>query len=352
VEIDLAGYKIAPDPPVNSQQRLFVNFTLKIEGDNNPDLSPYSFQLTASISQLKFSGLFGYFGKYEYSMKDSVELSVFRNAYEGQVQFGDLRLFFSTSNSIGMPMQLDVNQLKAYSTRNAPYVVDITDNPGFVNPIHFPSPDVSHLGQSVDTLYSLTPATCNLLQALNIAPNYIDFDVVGQSNPAGNPALQNFILDTSHYALKVRIELPFFASVAGFVIADTMNFNFTDVERIEEFAFVMTTVNRFPLDIWIQAYFADEQNVVLDSLMYSGDNYLVHAAAVGPAPEYYVPLFPEPPKYTFYPQPLDRIRLQRLTTARKLILKAGLNTYNNSLVKIYNDYSLDVRMGARIKFSY
>ncbi len=352
VDIDLTGYTINLSTLTGGGKAIFIHFVLKVEGDNNPDLSPYSFELSALLSQLKFSKIFGYLGTYEYPMKDSVELSIFKNSYNGQIQFGDMRINLNTSNSIGMPMQLNVNELKAYSSKHAPYTVDITNNPGFVNPIHFPSPDFNHAGQTADTTYTFTPANCNLLQALNISPTYIKFDINGESNPAGNPAEENFILDTSRYSLQVRIELPLFASIAGFWVADTMNFNFSDIKRIEEFAFVMTTVNRFPLDVWIQAYFADSNNIILDSLMYSNDHFLVHAAAVGPAPDYYVPLFPEPPKYTFNPQPLDRTRLTRLASSRKLILKAGLNTYNNSLVKIYNDYNLDVRMGARIRFTY
>ena len=352
VEIDLSGCKINLSTLTGGGKAIYIHFVIKIDGDNNPDLSPYTFSLSARLSQLQFSKIFGYLGEYTYSMKDSIEIAIFKNNFNGHIQFGDLSIALKTSNSIGMPMQIDVHELKAYSKKNAPYVVDITANPGFINPIPFPSPDLNHVGQSVDTTYLFNASTCNLVQALNIAPTWVKFDMSGKSNPAGNPALENFILDSSRYSTKIRIVLPLFGSISGFWVSDTMNFNFSDVDNIEEFAFIMTTVNRFPIDIWLQAYFADENNIVLDSLMYSGGTYLVRAAAVGPPPDYYVPLFPPPPAHTFYPQPLDKARLQRLSSIKKLILKAGLNTYDNSLVKIYNDYNLDIRMGARIKATY
>ncbi len=351
MQLDLSGYHISL---VNSggQMELPVYFELHVTGDNNPNLSPYTFSLGLDITGIRFSAVYGYLGQFEYPFSDSITLNIFKNNLQGKLHFGDLRLMVSTLNSVGMPMELAVNEIKAWSSRIPPYMIDLIDNPAFPNPLFFPSPDISQAGNTADTTYVFTPVNCNLNQALNISPQYMTFSLLGKSNPAGNPASQNFILDTSRFSVNVRVELPFFGSVEGFTFTDTLDFNFRDIDQILEFAFRMVTVNRFPLDIRVQAYFADSSLQILDSLVYENDPHLVHAAPVGGPPDYRIIDDPPPQPYTYLPEPLTRLRLQRLSGCKKMILRAGLNTTGQGLVKIYPDYDLDIRMGARVRFTY
>ncbi|HRY31589.1 MAG TPA: hypothetical protein P5531_01335 [Bacteroidales bacterium] len=350
-QLDLSGYHIS-FVNAGGQIELPVYFELFIAGDNNPNLSPYTFSLDIDISGFRFTAVYGYLGQFEYPFSDSITLNIFKNNLQGKLHFSDLKLMVSTSNSVGMPMELAVNEIKAWSDRIPPAMVNLIDNPAFPNPLVFPSPDISEAGSTADTTYIFTPVNCNLNQALDISPQYLSFSLLGKSNPDGNPAAQNFILDTSRFSVNVRLELPFFGSVEGFNFEDTLDFNFRDIDQVQEFAFRMVTVNRFPLDIRVQAYFADSSLQILDSLVYENDPHLVHAAPVGGPPDYRIVDDPPVQAYTYLPQPLTRERLQRLSTCKKMILRAGLNTTGQGLVKIYGDYDLDIRMGAKVRFTY
>ncbi|MCX6272896.1 MAG: hypothetical protein NTU44_17130 [Bacteroidetes bacterium] len=352
VALDFSGYKIKLNQGPSDSTIIPVHFEINVTGDNNSNFPPYSFTLNTEISQIRFERIYGYLGQFEYPLSDSLELGIFKNTFTGHIQFGDLKLSLQTRNSIGMPMQLKVNEIKAYSSKVPPYMVDLIDNPDFPNPLVFYSPDVYHAGQTVITNYTFTPFNCNLNEALNISPQYMHFDITGKSNPDGNPAAENFVLDSSRFSIVARVDLPFFGAVSDFSMEDTLDFTFNDITNIDEFAFRMVTMNRFPVNIQLQAYFADSQYHILDSLIYDQNYVLIKAAAVGGAPLYRIIEDPPPPVYTYLPKPLNRERLSRLANCKKMLIRAGLSSTNNGLVKIYSDYNLDVRMGARVTINY
>lgn len=350
VHLDFSGYTIHLMPGSDGTQKLPLFFEVKVLGDNNPNLSPYSFSLRARLSDIRFSAIFGYLGQYEYPLSDSVNLGIFSNNLSGSIHFEDLKMQLKTENSIGMPMELRIDEIKAYSDKNAPYVVNLTDNPLFPNPVSFLSPDISQVGQSVTSATLFTSGNCNLNQALSISPRKITFKLNGKSNPAGNPLDENFILDTSRFRVTARVELPFYGSITDFALTDTLNFNFEDIEELDEFSFLIVSRNRFPLNIDLQVLFTDEQFIPLDSLIYDQNFTLLQAAPVGGPPNYRVIDDPPVPVYTYQPPVLTRQRLEKLGKTKKMIIRAFLNTSNSGLVKIYSDYNLDVRLGARATY--
>ncbi|MHC1706548.1 MAG: hypothetical protein AB9842_03380 [Bacteroidales bacterium] len=352
LQLDLTGYKFLMNTGTGGSQEFPIHIDITVFGDNNPNLSPYSISFNTRISDLRFSKIFGYLGQFDYSLSDSLELAVFSNNFSGSIQFEDLKLSLTTTNSIGMPMQLNINEIKAFSSKNPPYVVDLIDNPAFPNPISFNSPDISNVGQTVQSTTLFTTSNCNLNQALNISPRYICFDFTGKSNPANNPADENFVLDSSRFKVLARVELPFYGSIKDFALTDTLDFTFNDIDRIEEFAFLMVTKNRFPLNVELQVRLLDEQYNPLDSLIYDNNFTVLQAAPIGGPPLYRVIDNPAVPAYSYHPQPLTRERLNKLKDCKKMIIFGRLNTTNSQLVKIYNDYNLDVRMGAKVRFTY
>ncbi len=350
IHLDFTGYTLKLITGPGGIQQLPLNFEVKVFGDNNPNLSPYTFTLNAKISQIRFNGIFGYLGQYEYPLNDSVVLGIFSNNLSGSIQFEDLKLKLTTDNSIGMPMELDIQEITALSTKNAPYSVDITDNPLFPNPVSFLSPGIHQVGQSVQSTTLFTTGNCNLNQALNIAPQKIIFRLNGRSNPAGNPADENFVMDTSRFRVTARVELPFYGSITDFALTDTLNFDFEDIEELEAFSFIIVSRNRFPLNIDLQVLFADENGSLLDSLIYDSQFTLLQAAPVGGPPNYRVIDDPPVPAFTYQPPVLTRQRLESLGKTKKMIIRALLNTSNSGLIKIYSDYNLDVRLGAKATY--
>ncbi|MCK9616302.1 MAG: hypothetical protein M0R21_00535 [Lentimicrobiaceae bacterium] len=349
-QLDFSGYKITLDSSPGHTNELAVIIELRVIGDNNPNNSPYTFIFDADITGVKFSKVFGYFGQYEFPFNDSITFNLFRNNIHGDFRLEDVKLRVMANNSMGMPLAIHIQELKAHSSINAPYNVNINDHLSFPNPLFIPAPDEQHIGQSADTTYVFSSANSKIINAINISPQYILFDIIGKSNPANNPNAINFIYDTSRFTVDLQVEMPLYGLLNGFWLQDTINFEINKLDNIEQIEFKINSTNHFPIDAEIQVYFADSRYRVLDSLIYPDDDPIVlKAAPVGGPPDYRVIENPPPQEYTFIPEPLTRNRLDKLENCKKLIIRPKLSTYQQGLVKIYSDYTIDVKIGTQVK---
>lgn len=352
VSIDFSGYTLKFNNTPGHVNEITPGVHVMVYGDENPNNSPYTFTALCDLMNMKFSKVIGYLGQYSYPLEDTLYLNLFKNNLSGNIQLQEIDLFLKTTNSVGMPIQLTFNDLTAHSDKNPPYIVDIADpSTGFPNPVTIPAPDSAHMGTSVDTTYKFDETNSNIVPAINLSPNYIHFKVDGLSNPGNNPALKNFIIDTSRFAVDLRASLPLFGSVNGFYVEDTVAFDFDIPDQASTLALKVKTENHFPLDAEIQLYFADKNFNILDSLFDKNDHHILLAAPVGPAPDYKVIEVPPIEPYTFTPAPFNEAALDRLREARYLLVQAKLSTYNEGLVKIYADYRLDVKLAAKLSLN-
>ncbi len=348
-QLDFSGYRLIFLNTEGHINELTVEAIVKVFGDENPNNSPYPFTITADITNIKFSKLFGYLGQYEYPLIDTLPLNIFTNNLQGGIELEEIDLRLTTSNSIGMPLQLDFQDLIAHSSKNPPFNVDIADPAsGFPNPLIVPSPDIHHMGTPKDTTFQFGEDNSYIIPAINMSPEYIYFNIIGKSNPANNPAYENFICDTSRFSVDLKVVLPLFGKIKGFYLEDTVAFDFDIPDQVSMLDFKVRTENQFPLDAEIQIYFADKNYVILDSLFTGNDHHILHAAPVGPPPDYRVITNPPIQPFTFSPAPFYDEDLERLKQARFLFIQVGLSSYNQGLVKIYADYKLDVKLAAKL----
>ena len=352
ITLDLTGYKMKLDNTSGHINEITAISHILVYGDNNPDLSPYTFRANLDLTNIKFTKIFGYLGLYEYPLSDTLHLNLFNNNVHGNIQLKEIDLLVHTDNSIGMPLQINFLDLIAHSDKNPPYTVNIADPAsGFPNPINIPSPDIRHIGTVADTTMQFGDNNSNIIPAINLSPEYIYFNIKGKSNPANNPAYENFVLDTSRFAVNLKVVLPLFGAISGFYISDTVKFDFNIPNQAEMCAFKVRTVNHFPLDAEIQIYFADQNYKVLDSLFSGKDHHILVAAPVSGPPAYKVIESPPIQPFIFSPDPFMAADLARLKQTRFLLINAKMSTYNKDLVKIYADYMLDVKLAAKIQLN-
>jgi hypothetical protein len=110
--------------------------------------------------------------------------------------------------------------------------------------------------------------------------------------------------------------------------------------------FRLNTTNGFPLGVKLQLYFTDESYHVLDAMFSEPLTYIIKPAQVGPSPDY---MITAPTEYQFPDVVYDSIRIGKIATAKKIILKATLNTTNNSSVKIYDSNYIDTKLSLKAK---
>ena len=346
--IDLSGYTIAFDNTSPYVNNLDIHYTVTVHGNNTPIISPYVLNINGSFQNLSFHELYGDFKQHPIMMPDdTINIKIFDNNIYGAMYFEDPRVYFWAYNSCGIPIGVSLNNFKAVSAVNFPYEVELW---GYPNPWIINAPSMSEIGQVIVSSDSIDKSNSNIKDAANISPTDFLANVTATANPAGGPAA-NFVIDTSRLSVDVQVELPLYGKAWDFRVADTLEFEFGDDFDLDQVEFVLMRFNienHFPVDAVVQAYFLDENDVILDSLI-TPPELIVTAAPVGLGPEYRVTSSTFKRTETRIEQP----RISRLKPTTKIVFLGKMATISSGteLVKIYSDYYLDVRLAVRAGFN-
>jgi hypothetical protein len=114
------------------------------------------------------------------------------------------------------------------------------------------------------------------------------------------------------------------------------------VKELEWAKFRINITNGFPVDASMQIYFTDSSFAKLDSMI-SPPGEIVDAGLIDPSTGI---VNHQTLKTTdeYFP----KARLQNIFNAKKLIVRGILNSLNTpTLIKIYADYALDVKLGVQ-----
>lgn len=347
ITYDLAGAKLVLDNSPGNINKITFGSRVIWTGDNNPNLSPYDLKFKVSLNDLKFKGMYGYIGQYEYQLYDTVEIELFKNNLQGNINFEQnaLRIYMDIENSFGAPFSITVDPLKAHSDFNPPYDINVNlFGEGVPNVINILGPDYSQIGQTIHNLIDTEGS--NLSEAISISPSSFIFNVVGLSNPNGNPEDKNFVLNESMFRVNCKIEMDLAGAISGFDLQDTIDFSFDNLQRVGELLFRTTIINGFPLNVKFQAIFTDENYNVVDSLISDPDEWIFAGADVGGPPDYKV----TNPNTKVTDIIVGDDRLNNLEKAKKVLIRAGLQTTNGQMIKIYSDYFVQIKMGVLAKY--
>ncbi len=341
---NLEEYKILLNHPSDTAQNtLTILMDIIIAGDENPDLSPYEFTLEGSLLSLEFSESYGHFGQYELPFKDSLEISLFEDVVSGGINIGEgsVKLSFDITNSFGAPITFIADTLMVHSSVNSPYYLDIElFGPGIPNIFDIESPGIDQVGETIETFLDFTQA--NFAEAINLSPQVFYYDFIAITNFVEDTTSQNFILDRSEVTLDVNLEFELFASIASFTIEDTVVMDINEnPNEIDHLLFRINLINGFPINAHAQVYFADDDFQIVDSLITSDINILRGAPVSGP-PAYRV----TEPSNKITDIIIDRPRLDNIVKSKYLFLKTTLSTTDQSLIKIYDDYGIQIKLGA------
>jgi hypothetical protein len=142
--------------------------------------------------------------------------------------------------------------------------------------------------------------------------------------------------------MQLAVEFQIFAAISTFIIQDTIDFDFDEnVENVDHLLFRINATNGFPVNASVQIYFADKYYNVLDSLITDPDQTIIPGAPVNGPPDYRV----SASAHKMTDANLTSERIQNILDAKKIILRAGISTTNEQLVKIYSDYALQIQVG-------
>jgi hypothetical protein len=329
---DLAGYDFDLSSTGGFNQ-LPINYHVKFNDSGNPTLTTETFSISSSFTNLTIKRVFGNFGIRNITVSaDSSSLSIFTNSNAGTLHFEDPSIQFLISNSFGMPLDAHITTLYAHSNSGN------TNITGFPDPVPVNTP--SAIGQTANTSFTLNNSNSNIAAAMGVNPKYIGYNAVATSNIPFS--LNNFLEDSSRFKVDVRVELPLYGYADGLTITDTVDFHLENIKEVEWATFRTNITNGFPMDANTQIYFTDSSFTILDSLI-SPNQQIITSGLVDVNLMVYQPTLKTTDQY------FPHARLQHIYNAKKIIIRAVLNSTNapNNSVKIYSDYTLDVRLGVQ-----
>jgi hypothetical protein len=305
-------------------------------------------QLKNVFNDLVFSRSFGYIGTQVITMQDTIEMDMFDINEEGNFTFGpgSVNMHVSVKNSFGIPVLMDIVNFRAYHYGSIVDSVDIyifgEGNPSQFN-INYPGLD--QIGQYV--LTEINTENSNISEAIQISPGFIRLEMDGHLNPDSDSTVYNFALDTSFITADVSVEMSLFGGINGFNLTDTVEFDLGDVEEITSLLLVVDAQNFYPIEARLQLDFVDSVYQVVHTLLPAGEQ-LISAAPVGSPPEYRV----TGPVQKITNVILNEDEIKAVQKASKIIINATLSSTNGQLVKIYNDYKVDLKIGAKVGITY
>lgn len=313
---------------------------LNMVGNNTyPTLPTYTFIMGLKFANLLFRNMYGNLGNFTMNLSKTVDFSVFKTNLGSGFHFGQgaINLNLNVDNSFGIPIQLETTTLTAHSNINTPH--DVTIN--LFEPTTIEAPTVFGATKRT-TVPSTSP---NISDAFNISPNKITLVVNANTNP-GSLTNSNFVSDKSIINANMDITLQLFASISNYSFQDTLSFDLKNADQLESASFRISTTNGFPLGVRIQVLFKDENYNQLEAMFIEPFPEMLKPAIVSGAPDYKTIT---PTDYQFPDIIYNHERLLKIKNAKKVIIKAILNTPDNGLVKIYDSYYFDTKIAIRTK---
>lgn len=330
--IDVSGYLLE-----TIDDTIFINYVAHrlTSGiiDTLPDCGIIFTDLTASYLE-------GYLGNALYELdRDTIEIDFFENWTRGDVIFEDPKLTLTVENSFGIPVRSKANIVDVLTATGD--VLELESD--FLDSIDVAYPSLSEAGQTKDTYFAFNAQNSNIEEILSASPVSVDYDMDAVPNPDSLTSIRGFVTDSSYIKVQVEVELPIWGSADGFAARDTFAVNFDTYDDVDHVEFKMITENEIGLNVGMQIYFADENNILLDSLLPTIETVMV-AAPVDD--EGNVTDVSE--KTTFIS--FDADRFDKIRNAKQLFLTATFSTVDNGTksIKVYANDEVRVRMGMKL----
>jgi hypothetical protein len=331
--LDLSGYEVAP----NSQGKIEVRVTLPqgVTGTANPKFS---------ITGLKFQRFEGFTGNGTFSLpRDSIKLHLFRNiSAQGFLKLDNPSLRLDYSNDFNLSLEMDLSKMNGFNT------VNYQKNPVFTSPgqgVFTVNPDQSRT-------IKFDKTNSDLSEVIQPTPTYLSFEPGVTPNPgSGTPT--NIIQFDDSFKLKAMLELPLAGYVRDLVIRDTVPIGLSqNFELIREMGLRSAIKNGFPFNITMNMHLLDKDfNPVRTSngepVMLMKDKPIFTSETA--------PAYPGRISQTNLQERIEDYTLTReivdvILQGEWVIIEAFIQTEGNGskTVGIFDDYKLDVKLGARI----
>ncbi|MFZ1458216.1 MAG: hypothetical protein WAT46_19390 [Saprospiraceae bacterium] len=292
---------------------------------------------------LNFAYIEGYLGYHKFPIEGSViKIGLFDQWKSGGFDFTDPKLSISVDNSFGVPVKSKINKLDLKLINGS--VISL-QSPFIASGIDFNYPPLSEAGGLKTTHFEFNKSNSNIRDIFNEKTSEIIYDLNAIVNPLQDTTINGHVTGDSYFTVKVAVEVPLSGSVNQVVIADTVDVNLTEFDKIQSAEFKTIIANDFPADVRVQAIFIDEKNIALDQL-FNGSGLFIPAAIIAANGI----TIPGQEKTEFIT--MDETRFEKIKKSKKMVITGTINTTGSDTKRplwIYDKYSIKVKAGVKLK---
>jgi len=260
---DLAQYK-SDLTGSSGQGSNMMNINYSSTGVTSGQPAPMN-TFKVDFNNLAFNYLGGYLGKIDLGdFSDSLGMIAFENFRTGGIKFEEPKIIITTENGFGIPCLMSFNEFSGTrSGVTTKLTGDLVDKGMIVEA----AKDTLNNAVSIE---NINDENSNLTDFLFSPPNALKFDIDLKANPANDTTAYNFVSSKSELIGNIDIELPLVGRLNSVAFEHTFDFSAEDFEDTRNATFKIWTKNFFPLGIYIQLYFLNENEDALDSLVVNG----------------------------------------------------------------------------------
>lgn len=270
----------------NKVNTLVQTYTISTNPSGAPDVLQVGQGLSIKLSFVDIIPEYvqGYFGQQDLSFgPDSSSLGLLGNFNPSNLMLTQSAINFRIINEFGIEMSSSINSMKSIKI-SPPNVVTLnagnllqsinvnraskTNNPS--NPVY---PWVKQI--------NVNSSNSNLNPFLQNLPNYLGYSIKATLNPLGNISAGN---DFAFYGrgLKViaDVDIPLALSANYFSLVNYSKVDLTqlkELKNVNSCEIIMQARNNYPFKAQIQGYMLNDQNQIIDSLFFPGQNSIESA---------------------------------------------------------------------------
>lgn len=332
---DLSLYTIDLSGNGNDRNKLNINYEAKKKSNNQ---SVVIDQFLISFENMIYSLVEGYFGEMSFgSFSDSLKIDMFKNFKSGRIILESPKIDLLVHNGFGMPIHVGFANFQGNGIGGSSTLGGSVVNSG----VDANAPTNS--GSTQTTTNTIDSSNSNLSQFLAITPSSLSFSFDLVANQGSDSNTVNFLTNESALEGELALELPLKGSLDSVVFEDIYDFNTKDLKDVDEATFKLITDNMFPLGIYVQIYFLDENEQVMDSLI--EDNTAIFRQAITDSKGFSIQMVREESYFTMGAGRFSEVK----QFAKKIKIRAMLLTDGSDVktVKIRETDFFDLKLGLR-----
>jgi hypothetical protein len=337
---DTDGYYLETEEK-NDTSYIVIHYDLALINSGNPVEPDDECGILTNFLGIDFYSIFGYIDSRDLIDEGGTfDIPLYENNPElANLIFADPRINISTSTSIGIPMEIEMDSVISTSSRDGS-LTELTFTGEY--PFRIGAPDMDQIGERVATEIHINRTTSNIDELLASAPSRITYNVIGRTSTE-EARDQHFVLDTSKLDLAMEFLMPMDLKCAAYSLQDTIEFGLgedgIDTSLIKLLEVTMTTVNQLPIQMEVQLYLMDGNYSVLDSL-FDERSVLLEAASVD-ADGKLLEAMEETNSAVFTAEKFGKLEDTEFAMIEAKLLTTDGGT---QFVKLYTHYSLDFKL--------